>query len=80
MSDGILWVTSEEWLDVSGRLVCLRPRGARSTGRCTELDDSAQSGSRDTLDVAAKFTLPLAANGKVFVAGTTQPTAFGLLP
>jgi fibronectin type 3 domain-containing protein len=41
---------------------------------------SSQSGTRDTLDYAAKFSIPLVANGKVFVAGQTQLTAFGLLP
>jgi hypothetical protein len=46
----------------------------------TELYDSSQAGSRDTLDNAVKFSIPLVANGKVFIAGQTQLTAFGLLP
>jgi hypothetical protein len=46
----------------------------------TELYDSSQAGSRDTLDNAAKFSIPLVANGKVFIAGQTQLTVFGLLP
>ncbi len=45
-----------------------------------ELYNSSQSGSRDTLDVASKFSIPLIANGKVFVASNGQLTAFGLLP
>jgi len=46
----------------------------------TVLYSSGQAGNRDTLDFAAKFSIPLVANGKVFVAGQSQLTAFGLLP
>ena len=45
-----------------------------------ELWDSSQAGTRDTLDIAAKFTIPLIANGKVFVTGQSALTAYGLLP
>jgi hypothetical protein len=45
-----------------------------------ELYNSSQAGSRDTLDVASKFNIPLVINGKVFVASNGQLTAFGLLP
>ena len=51
-----------------------------ATSLSNELYDSSQSGARDTLDYAAKFAIPLVANGKVFVAGQSQLTAFGLLP
>ena len=37
-------------------------------------------GSRDTLDIAAKFNIPLVANGKVYVASVSQLTIYGLLP
>ena len=36
--------------------------------------------ARDQLDEWDKFTVPVVANGEVFVAGTSQLTVFGLLP
>jgi hypothetical protein len=45
-----------------------------------ELYNSSQAGNRDTLDFAVKFMVPLIANGKVFIVGQSQLTAFGLLP
>ena len=45
-----------------------------------ELYNSGQAGGRDTFDLAAKFMIPVVANGKVFVAGQTQFIIYGLLP
>jgi len=45
-----------------------------------ELYNSTQGGSRDTLGVATKFSIPLIANGKVFVVASGQIVAYGLLP
>jgi hypothetical protein len=45
-----------------------------------EFYDSNQAGSRDTFGVASKFSIPLVANGKVFVGAQNQLIGFGLLP
>jgi hypothetical protein len=44
------------------------------------LYSSAQAGTRDTLDLAAKFSIPTVANGKVYVASDSDLTIYGLLP
>jgi hypothetical protein len=46
----------------------------------TELYNTSQAGARDTLDYAAKFTVPLIANGKVFVLTNSHLMVLGLLP
>ncbi len=51
-----------------------------ATNLAHELYDSNQAGSRDTMDYPVKFSIPLVANGKVFIAGQTQLNAYGLLP
>ena len=51
-----------------------------ATNLADELYDSTESGSRDTMDLAAKFSIPLVANGKVFVGSQSKLTAYGLLP
>jgi hypothetical protein len=73
-ANGILWATQDN-NPGSGVL------HAYDAGNlANELYNSNQAGSRDTLDVASKFNIPLVANGKVFVASNGQLTAFGLLP
>jgi hypothetical protein len=44
------------------------------------LYSSDQMGSRDMFDFATKFSVPLVANGKVFVGSLGQLTVYGLLP
>ncbi|PYY21555.1 MAG: hypothetical protein DMG62_17695, partial [Acidobacteria bacterium] len=52
-----------------------------ATDLTKELYNSNQaSGARDALDFTAKWSAPLVANGKVFVATNGQLAAFGLLP
>jgi uncharacterized repeat protein (TIGR01451 family) len=46
----------------------------------TLLYSSDQMGSRDMFDFATKFSVPLVANGKVFVGSLGQLTVYGLLP
>ena len=44
------------------------------------LYSSDQRGTRDMFDFATKFSVPLVANGKVFVGSLGQLTVYGLLP
>lgn len=80
-SDGILWALQNNGQSADndvGSPGILYAYDA--TNLSMVLYTSSQAGSRDTLDLAAKFSIPLVANGKVFVAGQTQLTIFGLLP
>jgi hypothetical protein len=45
-----------------------------------ELYNSNQAGTRDALDEWDKFSVPVVANGEVFVTSTSQLTVYGLLP
>jgi fibronectin type 3 domain-containing protein len=73
-NNGILWAIQNN--DPSAGI--LRAYDANNLN--TEFYNSSQAGTRDALDVAAKFTIPLVANGKVFVVSNTQLTVYGLLP
>jgi hypothetical protein len=46
----------------------------------TELWNSSLAGTRDTLGPWMKFSIPVIANGKVFVATDSQLVVYGLLP
>ncbi|PYQ95932.1 MAG: hypothetical protein DMF97_16155, partial [Acidobacteria bacterium] len=83
-ANGILWAierngdcTTYPTCDTSAPGV-LRAYDPGDLGR--KLYDSDEAGTRDTLDYAAKFSVPLVANGKVFVASTGKLTVYGLLP
>ena len=73
-TNGILWAVQKNGT-AQGTL-----RAYDASNLSFELYNSDQSGARDTLDIAAKFAIPLVINGKVFVASNSQLTAYGLLP
>ena len=75
VTNGIVWAVQINGTSAAG---VLRAYNAANLG--VELYNSSQAGTRDTLDPAAKFSVPLIANGKVFVASSGRLTAFGLLP
>ena len=74
-TNGILWAVQRNGTTAPG---VLHAYDARNLG--TELYNSSQSGSRDTLDFAAKFTPATVVNGRVYVASISQLTVYGLLP
>ncbi len=75
-TNGILWVGERTSPTTPG---VLHAYDANNLNK--ELYNSDQAtGSRDTLDIAAKFSIPLVANGKVYVATVSQLTAYGLMP
>jgi phosphodiesterase/alkaline phosphatase D-like protein len=73
-TNGILWAVQKN-NTANGTL-----RAYDASSLTFELYNSDQSGARDTLDIAAKFAIPLVVNGKVFVSSNSQLTVYGLLP
>jgi len=74
-SNGILWTLQTGGAGVPGIL-----HAYDATDLSRELYNSNQAGTRDTLDAWSKFTVPVVANGQVFVTSTSQLTIYGLLP
>jgi hypothetical protein len=74
-ADGILWSIQRTGASAAGVLRAYDPANLAN-----ELYNSNQAASRDTLDIATKFSVPLVANGKVFVGSVGQLTVYGLLP
>jgi hypothetical protein len=73
-TNGILWAVQRVDATTPGVL-----HAYKATDLGVELYNSNQAaGSRDTLDIAAKFNIPLVANGKVYVASVSQLTVYGL--
>src|SRR5262249_22661735 len=78
-TDGILWAIQRNGTDSPGVLYAYDPLNSTG-GALKELYKSSAAGSRDTADIASKFSVPTIANGRVYVAGITSLTAYGLLP
>jgi hypothetical protein len=78
-SNGILWAVQRNGTGSPGVLYAYDPTNS-SGGVLKELYNSSQAGARDTMGVASKFSAPLIANGKVYSAGTSTLTVYGLLP
>ena len=74
-TNGILWALESKGDTAPGVL-----HAYDATNLGNELYNSSQAGSRDTLDPWLKFTIPVVANGRVYVASAGQLSAFGLLP
>jgi hypothetical protein len=74
-TNGILWAIRKDGA-APGTL-----HAYDASNLAVELYNSNQAGSRDTLDdPAAKFSLPLIVNGRVYVASEGRLTIYGLLP
>ena len=73
-SNGILWTLQTGGPSVPGIL-----HAYDAANLSNELYNSNQAGSRDALDEWDKFSVPVVANGQVFVAHS-QLTVYGLLP
>jgi uncharacterized repeat protein (TIGR01451 family) len=83
-SNGILWAIQRNG-DCGVRPSCgtaapgvLKAYDALNLG--IMLYSSDQMGNRDMFDFATKFSVPLVANGKVFIGSLGQLTVYGLLP
>ncbi len=72
-TNGILWT-----LEKFGGRGVLHAYNPANLGN--ELYNSSQAGPQDAMDVWLKFTVPVVANGKVFVTSVNQLTVYGLLP
>jgi len=80
-ADGILWAVER---NIGGYSDWTNPGTLRAydpSDLSIELYNSDQAGSRDAFDEsAAKYSVPLVVNGKVFVVSVSKVIAYGLLP
>ena len=74
-SNGILWALQSNGDSQPGTLHAYDPSNLQN-----QYYTSDQAGTRDQLDSWLKFTIPLVANGRVYVVSAGRLTGFGLLP
>jgi hypothetical protein len=74
-ASGILWTLQTGGTGAPGVL-----HAYDATNLGNELYNSNQAGTRDALNEWDKFTVPVVANGEVFVTSNFQLTVYGLLP
>jgi outer membrane protein assembly factor BamB len=80
-TNGILWAIQRNETAVSEPTTNPATLRAYSAANlAVELYNSAQAGARDAFGPAAKMTVPVIANGRVYLLSNGQLTAFGLLP
>ena len=75
-SNGIVWAIDATQFGVPGPAVL---HAYDATDLSQELYSSDQAGRRDVPGRAVKFTVPVVANGKVYVGTENHLAAFGLL-
>ena len=73
---GIVWMIQADPFYYSGPTLL---RAFDATNLSIELYNTAMSGSRDQLPVPMKFSVPIVANGKVYVGTGASVGVFGLL-
>jgi hypothetical protein len=78
--DGIVWlIETKVWnAYASTKASVLHAYDAANVAR--ELYNSEQNGERDRAGVTVRFTLPMVANGRVYVGAKREVDVYGLLP
>jgi hypothetical protein len=85
-SNGIVWVLDNSKFVGGARGGTVNPAGPailhayRADDLNLEIYNSSQAGTRDTAGNAIKFTVPMVANGHVYVGGAKQLTVYGISP
>jgi hypothetical protein len=75
--NGIVWIVETRAWNRGGTRAILRAYDALNVAR--QLYSSDQARSRDQAATAVRFTIPLVANGRVYVGGVKQIDVYGIL-